>query len=127
MDVVLECGGLRKAFGDRVAVDGVGFTIAAGELRWGAPCSSPSRSERRVPDRGGSAIGSTDEHVREGIRVPLDKVRGNGFERYEASVGREHGMEAVRIPLDTCGVHAHADRRAQFPVAKRPSDEITGE
>ncbi len=28
---VLECEGLRKAFGDRVAVDGVGFSIAAGE------------------------------------------------------------------------------------------------
>jgi ABC-2 type transport system ATP-binding protein len=31
MDVVLECEGLRKTFGDRVAVDGVGFAIAAGE------------------------------------------------------------------------------------------------
>jgi ABC-2 type transport system ATP-binding protein len=31
MDVVLECEDLRKAFGERVAVDGVGFTIAAGE------------------------------------------------------------------------------------------------
>jgi ABC-2 type transport system ATP-binding protein len=30
-DVVLACEGLRKAFGDRVAVDDVGFTIAAGE------------------------------------------------------------------------------------------------
>ncbi len=29
--VVLECEGLRKAFGERVAVDGVSFTIAAGE------------------------------------------------------------------------------------------------
>jgi ABC-2 type transport system ATP-binding protein len=29
--VVLECQGLRKAFGERVAVDGVSFTIAAGE------------------------------------------------------------------------------------------------
>jgi ABC-2 type transport system ATP-binding protein len=28
---VLRCEGLRKAFGERVAVDGVGFTIAAGE------------------------------------------------------------------------------------------------
>ncbi len=30
-EVVLACGGLRKSFGDRVAVDDVGFTIAAGE------------------------------------------------------------------------------------------------
>jgi ABC-2 type transport system ATP-binding protein len=30
-DVVLACEGLRKTFGERVAVDGVGFTIAAGE------------------------------------------------------------------------------------------------
>jgi linearmycin/streptolysin S transport system ATP-binding protein len=30
-DPVLACEGLRKTFGDRVAVDGVGFTIAAGE------------------------------------------------------------------------------------------------
>jgi ABC-2 type transport system ATP-binding protein len=30
-NVVLACEGLRKTFGDRVAVDGVGFTIAAGE------------------------------------------------------------------------------------------------
>ena len=30
-DVVLECRGLRKTFGDRVAVDGVGFTIDRGE------------------------------------------------------------------------------------------------
>ena len=29
--LVLECSGLRKAFGDLVAVDGVGFTIAEGE------------------------------------------------------------------------------------------------
>ena len=29
--IVLECDGLRKAFGERVAVDGVSFTIAAGE------------------------------------------------------------------------------------------------
>jgi hypothetical protein len=94
-------------------------------------------------------MGSTDEHVREGIRVPLDKVRGNGFERYEASVCGHHGMEAVRIPLDTCGVHAHSDRRAQLPITdehvpdgvgvpwtrfvapdwkatKRPSAEIAG-
>src|SRR5687768_13708947 len=28
---VLRCEGLRKSFGERVAVDGVGFTIAAGE------------------------------------------------------------------------------------------------
>ncbi len=28
---VLECRGLRRRFGERVAVDGVGFTIAAGE------------------------------------------------------------------------------------------------
>src|SRR3990172_8650909 len=28
---VLECRDLRKSFGDRVAVDGVGFTIAPGE------------------------------------------------------------------------------------------------
>ena len=28
---VLRCDGLRKSFGERVAVDGVGFTIAAGE------------------------------------------------------------------------------------------------
>jgi linearmycin/streptolysin S transport system ATP-binding protein len=31
MDTVLACEGLRKTFGERVAVDGVGFTIAAGE------------------------------------------------------------------------------------------------
>jgi linearmycin/streptolysin S transport system ATP-binding protein len=31
MDTVLGCEGLRKSFGERVAVDGVGFTIAAGE------------------------------------------------------------------------------------------------
>ena len=31
MDAVLQCEGLRKSFGDRTAVDGVGFTIAAGE------------------------------------------------------------------------------------------------
>ena len=31
MDVVLACEGLRKAYGDRQAVDGVGFSIAAGE------------------------------------------------------------------------------------------------
>jgi ABC-2 type transport system ATP-binding protein len=31
VDVVLQCEGLRKSFGDRVAVDGVGFTIVAGE------------------------------------------------------------------------------------------------
>ena len=30
-DVVLNCRGLRKAYGDHVAVDGVGFTIEAGE------------------------------------------------------------------------------------------------
>jgi ABC-2 type transport system ATP-binding protein len=30
-DVVLACRGLRKAFGDRVAVDGVSLTIARGE------------------------------------------------------------------------------------------------
>ena len=30
-DVVLDCEGLRKTYGDRVAVDGVGFSIAAGE------------------------------------------------------------------------------------------------
>lgn len=30
-EVVLECEGLRKTYGDRVAVDGVGFSIAAGE------------------------------------------------------------------------------------------------
>jgi ABC-2 type transport system ATP-binding protein len=30
-DPVLACEGLRKAFGDRVAVDGVGFSIAPGE------------------------------------------------------------------------------------------------
>jgi ABC-2 type transport system ATP-binding protein len=30
-DVVLNCSGLRKAYGDHVAVDGVGFTIEAGE------------------------------------------------------------------------------------------------
>ncbi|MGZ5129236.1 MAG: ATP-binding cassette domain-containing protein [Actinomycetota bacterium] len=30
-NVVLACEGLRKTFGDRVAVDGVSFTIAAGE------------------------------------------------------------------------------------------------
>jgi len=30
-DDVLRCDGLRKAFGDLVAVDGVGFTIAEGE------------------------------------------------------------------------------------------------
>ena len=29
--IVLDCDGLRKAFGERVAVDGVSFTIAAGE------------------------------------------------------------------------------------------------
>jgi ABC-2 type transport system ATP-binding protein len=29
--LVLECDGLRKAFGDRLAVDDVGFSIAAGE------------------------------------------------------------------------------------------------
>ncbi|MGZ8600755.1 MAG: ATP-binding cassette domain-containing protein, partial [Actinomycetota bacterium] len=29
--VVLGCEGLRKTYGERVAVDGVGFTIAAGE------------------------------------------------------------------------------------------------
>ena len=28
---VLECRGLRRTFGDRVAVDGVGFTIDRGE------------------------------------------------------------------------------------------------
>ena len=28
---MLDCDGLRKTFGERVAVDGVGFTIAAGE------------------------------------------------------------------------------------------------
>ena len=28
---VLRCTGLRKTFGDRVAVDDVGFAIAAGE------------------------------------------------------------------------------------------------
>jgi linearmycin/streptolysin S transport system ATP-binding protein len=31
MDAVLECEDLRKTFGERIAVDGVGFTIAAGE------------------------------------------------------------------------------------------------
>ena len=31
MVTVLRCEGLRKRFGDRTAVDGVGFTIAAGE------------------------------------------------------------------------------------------------
>jgi len=31
VDAVLQCEGLRKSFGDRTAVDGVGFTIAAGE------------------------------------------------------------------------------------------------
>jgi ABC-2 type transport system ATP-binding protein len=31
VDVVLECRGLRKTFGERVAVDGVGFTIRRGE------------------------------------------------------------------------------------------------
>jgi ABC-2 type transport system ATP-binding protein len=31
VDVVLACEGLRKAYGDRQAVDGVGFSIAAGE------------------------------------------------------------------------------------------------
>ena len=30
-DVVLDCEGLRKSYGERVAVDGVGFSIAAGE------------------------------------------------------------------------------------------------
>ncbi len=30
-DVVLECSGLRKVYGDLIAVDGVGFTIEAGE------------------------------------------------------------------------------------------------
>jgi ABC-2 type transport system ATP-binding protein len=30
-DVVLNCSGLRKVYGDLVAVDGVGFTIEAGE------------------------------------------------------------------------------------------------
>jgi ABC-2 type transport system ATP-binding protein len=30
-DLVLECRGLRKTYGDRVAVNGVGFTIARGE------------------------------------------------------------------------------------------------
>jgi ABC-2 type transport system ATP-binding protein len=30
-DLVLECRGLRKSFGDRMAVDGVGFTIDRGE------------------------------------------------------------------------------------------------
>ena len=30
-ELVLECRGLRKTFGDRVAVDGVGFTIDRGE------------------------------------------------------------------------------------------------
>ena len=30
-DVVLNCRGLRKAYGDHVAVDGVGYTIEAGE------------------------------------------------------------------------------------------------
>ena len=30
-EAVLECEGLRKSFGDRAAVSGVGFTIAAGE------------------------------------------------------------------------------------------------
>jgi ABC-2 type transport system ATP-binding protein len=30
-DVVLECSGLRKEYGDLVAVDGVGFSIEAGE------------------------------------------------------------------------------------------------
>jgi linearmycin/streptolysin S transport system ATP-binding protein len=31
VSTVLACEGLRKAYGDRVAVDGVGFSIAAGE------------------------------------------------------------------------------------------------
>jgi ABC-type branched-subunit amino acid transport system ATPase component len=31
MTATLACSGLRKSFGDRVAVDGVGFSIAAGE------------------------------------------------------------------------------------------------
>ncbi|MCJ7781357.1 MAG: export ABC transporter ATP-binding protein, partial [Acidimicrobiia bacterium] len=30
-DVVLSCSGLRKVYGDLVAVDGVGFSIEAGE------------------------------------------------------------------------------------------------
>jgi len=30
-EAVLSCAGLRRTFGERVAVDGVGFTIAAGE------------------------------------------------------------------------------------------------
>jgi ABC-2 type transport system ATP-binding protein len=31
VDAVLQCEGLRKSFGNRIAVDGVGFTIEAGE------------------------------------------------------------------------------------------------
>lgn len=30
-EALLSCAGLRKTFGERVAVNGVGFTIAAGE------------------------------------------------------------------------------------------------
>ena len=30
-EVVLRCSGLRKRFGDRIAVDGIGFEIGRGE------------------------------------------------------------------------------------------------
>jgi hypothetical protein len=43
---VLDCHGLRRRFGELVAVDGVGFQIAAGETY------GPPRLRRSLPRQG---------------------------------------------------------------------------
>jgi ABC-type branched-subunit amino acid transport system ATPase component len=48
---VLECHGLRRRFGDLVAVDGVGFQIAAGETYGLLSLDPPTNCGRSFPVR----------------------------------------------------------------------------
>ena len=85
-DVVLDCRDLHKRFGDRVAVDGVGFTIARRrDLR-------PARAERR----------RQDHHDLDDLRAPRPRRRhGHRGRRRRSTSGRRDAKAAIGyVPQD---------------------------